>query len=491
MLAGEDENNPVFSQRQVVAGGLVILAMLVAAALWFITVNSVRIKELNYRLKSSTDQSKSVRNSALVSRFRLLRSGEADNYNPAAYAREGRVMQILAGSAYLNVADDLSIGERVAKLTMDLFDSISGAPAFRHEKNTMEYKLMEKAFYHEITRSYKEAVSQYDRIILESAKKNHPDNRHYVLLHRGFCLALTGNRKAAVEDLRTVLQEAKDEESVNTARQLLSMLESIDGAIQRANAMPVSTQKGMTYYELTAYDQAIGTFRQLPDIEGRPEAVFYLARSLEEKGNAAEAVEYYRKLIGNAPDSVWAKKANRRLYALGAYYAAGKEYRQESKTNIEKGLVKDQELLAESRLFQKVSDDIDAGEKIVVAKLVATPEKPAAPAIAPPPEPKVAEVPAAPLPQPKPQSPNVERPAQKSVVQLPAHDWEKLEKLSRAGKIRYLGQQKQLEQILLENGSQFKGLLISESKDTLSLFTMIGRVVIEKSEIESRTRVSP
>lgn len=479
--------------------------MIIVAGLWFFLVNSVRIKELNYRLKSSTDQSKSVRNSSLLSRFKLLRAREAETTGPSAYAREGRIMQILADSAYLNTADDLNIGERAAKLTVDFFDLISGSPVYRHEKNTTEYKLLEKAFYHEITRSYREAISQYD-FMLEPGKKFNPQGKYYTMLHRGFCHALVGERANAIKDFEVVIAESKEPEYVDTARQLLAMIQTIDREIKQVDAMPVSTQKGAAYYGLTAYDQAIGTLRKLDNVQANPEAMFYLARSLEEKGNAAEAVEFYRKLIAVHAKSDWSKKANRRLYALGAFYAAGKDYRQESTANIEKGVVKDKELLEESQRFQKVSERIDAGEKKIVAELVtpvakAIPEAKATPeAKAVPEKTEIAAAPAvkeksiaAPAKEPgivaaktEPAKPKTETSAPKG----PAIDWEKLEKLPRAAKIKYIAQQKSVEQILLENGSQFKGLLITEDKETVSIFTMLGRVVIEKSEIETRSRQS-
>ena len=44
---------------------------------------------------------------------------------------------------------------------------------------------------------------------------------------------------------------------------------------------------------------------------------------------------------------------------------------------------------------------------------------------------------------------------------------------------------------MLENGNQFSGLKISENKEKLILFTALGRVVILKSDIETRETVAP
>jgi len=459
-------------QNQFFTGGLTIAVLLLVAIIWFFFVHAVRIKELRYRLKSTTDQNASVRTISLVSRYKLLR--QSTTTDSASYLREGRTMQLLSQTALLAAADDLTYGETTAKFSVDFFDWLTGTPAFRYKTDTREGLLAERAFYHEITRNYAEAVSAYNTAL----PNTNGAMQSYLLLHRAFCRALVSDRKNAIADFRTVIESKADNEHVETAQILLEMISGVDAQIERIDALPASKQKATAYYELTAYDQAIGNFKKLESTQSDPEALFYLGRSLEETGRTSEAADAYRKSIKVGAGTIWAQKSNRRLFALGAFYAAGKEFRQESTSNVEKGIVKDNELIKQAENFQKVSEHIEEGEKRTLAKILSAPEKVKSTYTG--------------------EALKVFEQTSESVIQktekinvAEGPDWANLENLSRTGKIGYIGKQKRSERITLDNGNQFKGLLISENKDTVILFTSLGRVVIYKSQIDSREVVGP
>lgn len=499
-----------FYRSQIFSGTVFVAALLLFAFLWFFTVHSVRIKELRYRLRAANDQNTSVRTMSLVSRYKLLRESAAENNPGASYAREGRVMQILAETAYLNDAEEFNFAERAAKLTVDFFDLLSGMPPYKHERGSKENRILERAFYHEITRSYKEAIGQYDAAL---ALRTAPDTRAYAMLHRGFCQAVGGSRTKAVGDFQEVIRTATDEEYIETAKALLAILSQIETALKAVDAMPVSVQKAAAYYNLTAYEQAMNTLKTVPEAQNNPEALYYLARSQEETGNAKQAADNYRKAIRINSAAPWAVKANRRIFALGAFYAAGKEYRVESKANVEKGIVQDAELLKDAQRFEKVSERIEEGEKKTVAAYLGNPVPEAKPAVAPQaaanpqPETPPAVVPSAkPAPAAAAHATGV-NPPQAAVVapaapatpvtpdekskSVSGPDWAKLEKLPRAEKIAYIHRHKKVESVMLENGNQFSGLRISENKERLVLFTALGRVVILKVDIETRETVAP
>ncbi|MBX3724197.1 MAG: tetratricopeptide repeat protein [Turneriella sp.] len=492
-----------FYRSQIFSGSVFVAALLLFAFLWFFMVHSVRIKELRYRLKAANDQNTSVRTMSLVSRYKLLRESATENDPGATYAREGRVMQILAETAYLNDAEEFNFAERAAKLTVDFFDLISGMPPYKHERSSKENRILERAFYHEITRSYKDAIAQYDVALgLRSA----PDTRAYAMLHRGFCQAVGGSRTKAVGDFKEVIRTATDEEYIETAKALLAMLSEIESALKEVDAMPASVQKAAAYYNLTAYDQAITTLKAVPAAQNNSEALYYLARAQEETGQAKQAADNYRKAIKMNAAAPWAVKANRRIFALGAFYAAGKEYRIESKANVEKGIIQDAELLKDARRFEKVSERIEEGEKKTVAAYLGEPAPEVKTALAP------TATPPAPVPAAKtapavaansaevnppqtavapPAAPAAPAPPDEKGKNVSGPDWAKLEKLPRAEKIAYIHRHKRVESVMLENGNQFSGLKISENKEKLILFTALGRVVILKSDIETRETVAP
>jgi tetratricopeptide (TPR) repeat protein len=303
------------------------------------------------------------------------------------------------------------------------------------------------------------------------------------------------------------------------------MVAEIDNELIKVELMLPSADKGAAYYKLTAYDKAIQTFRGLNNINANPSALFYLGRSHEESGNNGQAAENYRRIIALHAKTDWAVKANRRLFAMGAFYTAGQEYRQESKSNVEKKVVIDPGLINESKRYEKVAlhienlesqkakDTHQAATSAPVPVAAAPDEKKPAPVralpaipvkkeiartIAPPPvrpdEPAVTIAKADPVvpktvAEPTPPIP-VTAPAAKepSAIEL-AKTWEQKETLSRKDKSAYLRSQKILHRVTMEDGNQFTGVLIRETPAEIFLFTVMGKIVVDKSQVAERVKI--
>jgi len=461
-----------------------VLALVAAAGLWLMIVYGMRIKELQYRLRSNNDQKQAVRTLSLVSRYQILRQKAGERDHASRYGREGRLMQALQHTAVNVNAADLGPAETRALWTIEFFNLIAASPRFRYEQSSPVFRVLEVAFYHELRRSYAEAIAKYTQL-LESEKNLEADFRAYALLHRGFCRALVGERSAAKKDFEAVLSNHATGEYHLTAQALKAMVSEIDDGLHKVALMAPSADKGAAYYRLTAYDEAINTFKGLGNLDANPSALFYLARSHEESGGTAPAAEYYRKIIGRHAKTQWAVRANRRLFALGAFYTAGQDFRNESKYNAEKKVVLDEALLTEAARFERVAVHLEKLEAHKPAKTVVEKNEPTAKN--------------SPLSVPVGKSEGVQQNTatrsltvsqllQRTAIEL-AKTWQQKEKLSRKDKATYLQKQKSLTRILMQDGNQFTGIVMKDGPTEIFLFTVMGKISIDKSQIASRQRV--
>jgi tetratricopeptide (TPR) repeat protein len=491
---------------------LPVLGLLVlAAALWLNIVYGMRIKELQYRLKNNSDQQQSVRTLSLISRYQLLRQKAGERDSATNYGREGRLMQALQHSSAAESAPDLSGGEIAALWTIEFFNILAASPRFKYEQTTTEFQALERAFYFELRRNYEAAAERYDWA-LRHGQNLGSDWHSYAKLHRAFCFALANKRKESQRDLEDVILKNPTGEYRITAQAMLTMVSEIDHELVKIELMAPSSEKGAALYRLTAYDQAIETFKGLGNIRANPSALFYLGRSHEESGNNTQAAENYRSIIALHAKTEWAIKANRRLFAMGAFYTAGQEYRHESKSNVEKKIVNDASLLQESKRYERVAAHIEKLERekspelstnaaplpVAVMKADVTPAKIPAPAKKQIPRPVAAAPITAPfIPTEKdaevtvaasePPAPAATTP---SAIAL-AKTWEQREALSRKDKRTYLRMQKMLQRVTMKDGNQFTGILMRETPVEIFLFTVMGKIAVDKSQVSTHEKVTP
>jgi tetratricopeptide (TPR) repeat protein len=492
-----------------------VVVLITAAALWLMVVYGMRIKELQYRLRTNNDQKQSVRTLSLVSRYQLLRQKAGERDHALNYGREGRLMQALQHTSASENSPELGPAEATALWTIEFFNLIAASPRFRYEQSSPLFRALELAFYHELRRSYKEAIEIYTALL--AVEKNlETDWRAYALLHRGFCRALAGERSAAQHDFENVIKTHATGEYHLTARALNAMVTEIDSELVKVALMAPSADKGAAFYRLTAYDQAISTFKGLGNLNANPAALFYLGRSHEESGGTGQAAEYYRKIIARHSKTVWAVRANRRLFAMGAFYTAGQEFRHESKNNVEKKIVDDQGLIKEAARFEKVAVHLETLESHKTTKValntgqqamkndpevmrIAQKEKAIAKQEAEPQkrkpksdsEVKADRVVSAANGEPgqgsKAKAPLAEK-TQPTAIER-AKTWQQKEALSRKDKSTYLKSQKSLTRIVMQDGNQFTGVVIKDSLTEIFLFTVMGKISIDKTQVASRERI--
>ncbi len=186
--------------------------------------------------------------------------------------------------------------------------------------------LLQYAFYMERNRRYDVATQKYSQLesLLTDADR---DDRGFVLLHNGYCLAMMGNNAKALEKLHRVLQVNGGSHYETTANLLISLLNERKSRSQRIEKeFQNNRERGLAYYREGQYSTAVKQLEKEKDL--RVGDRFILSRAYEETGRMKNAVDGYVELTQQKEDEDVARKANRRLMMIGSFYGGGKEVSQ-------------------------------------------------------------------------------------------------------------------------------------------------------------------
>lgn len=509
-----------------------ILAVLVGCALAAFFMNlifDVRVRELKTSLKNLNNNQTSFRTLALISRYQLIRDriGRSDATllgSPSSEANqfknEGKTMLALGQSAVQDESERLSALDRVAITLINGLNWLTGSEPMKNYQATKDQRALELAYLYELRRDYAKAIETYDLAIKITPEKNQ-EALQYAYLHRGFCLSLLDKKNEALADYSIVISSNQTGEFRYTAEVLSALIKELLDKTQKVDLMRDSEGKAEAYYKLAAYPKAFAVYEKLQKQGGlSARGTYYAGRVHEELGQSDKAAEKFRNLIAKRTDNDWALRANRRIYALGAFYGGDKKFREESQKNAQT-VVQDQELIKAAAKFEAVvqkneetakAKEVEVAETIALVKeekenlaAKAPPAAPvpvAAPVTQPPklPEPPPVKV----VPPPVTVRPKVQVPAPppEPVAPLvapapavPATPEEKLQSalkrndLTRAERKELLTNFKEIELITLTDENQLWGMPIAETRDRISFFTVMGKVSVAKARIKSREKV--
>lgn len=498
---------------------LAVLAGCALAAFFMNLIFDVRVRELKTSLKNLNNNQTSFRTLALIARYQLIRDriGRSDEANQ--FKNEGKTMLALGQTAVQDETERLTALDRVAITLINGLNWLTGSEPMKNYQATKDQRALELAYLYELRRDYTRAIETYDLAIKITPEKNQ-EALQYAYLHRGFCLSLLDKKNEALADYSIVISSNQTGEFRYTAEVLSALIKELLDKTQKVDLMTDSEGKAEAYYKLAAYPKAFAVYEKLQK-RGALSArgTYYAGRVHEELGQSDKAAEKFRNLIAKKTDNDWALRANRRIYALGAFYGGDKKFREESQKNAQT-VVQDQELIKAASKFEAVvqkNEETAKAKEVEVAETVALVKEekenlaakaPPAPVPVPPPvtqplkppgPPPVKVVPPPVILRPKVQVPV---PAPKPVTPLvapapvaPATPEEKLQSalkrndLTRAERKELLTNFKEIELITLTDENQLWGMPIAESRDKISFFTVMGKVSVAKARIKSREKV--
>jgi tetratricopeptide (TPR) repeat protein len=486
---------------------LAVLAGCVLAAFFMNLIFDVRVRELKTSLKNLNNNQTSFRTLALISRYQLIRDriGRSDEANQ--FKNEGKTMLALGQTAVQDENERLTALDRVAITLINGLNWLTGSEPMKNYQATKDQRALELAYLYELRRDYVRAIETYDLAIKITPEKNQ-EALQYAYLHRGFCLSLLDKKNEALADYSIVISSNQTGEFRYTAEVLSALIKELLDKTQKVDLMADSEGKAEAYYKLAAYPKAFAVYEKLQKQGGlSARGTYYAGRVHEELGQSDKAAEKFRNLIAKRTDNDWALRANRRIYALGAFYGGDKKFREESQQNA-KTVVQDQELIKAASKFEAVvqkNEETAKAKEVEVAETVALVKEekenlaaklPPAPVTQPPkpPEPPPVKVVRpkvpVPVPPPKPVAPPVApAPAQPATPEEKLQSALKRNDLTRAERKELLTNFKEIELITLTDENQLWGMPIAETRDKISFFTVMGKVSVVKARIKSREKV--
>ncbi|MBV6493667.1 MAG: hypothetical protein LDLANPLL_01690 [Turneriella sp.] len=490
-----------YAVRAALLGGMCVLAV------YFMNlIFDIRIRELRSSLKSLNNNQTSFRTLALISRYQLIRDrmGKSDEANQ--FRNEGKTMLALNQTTALDEGDRATRIDRLGIGLINALNWLTGVESLKNYQGSPDQRMLELAYLYELRRDYVRAIDTYNAALRMLPEENQQAIQ-YAYLHRGFCLSLIDKKNEALADYSIVIATNQTGEFRYTAEILSALLRDLLQKTEKIDQMNDSEGKAEAYYKLAAYPKAVVVYERLQK-KGKLSArgTYFSGRAHEELGQTDKAAEKFRSLVATAPTDAWTKRANRRIYALGAFYGGDKKFREESQKNATT-VVKDTELLKTAEKFESViqkneetvlarQEEFHETEAIVqkekqenVDKPVVV-EKTVVPTKTTPAQVPIKKIAKAP--------PILKPPSQKDVIlkqQLPETPEEKLksalrkDNLTRVEKKEILMTFKEIEQITLLDDNKIWGILIGEDKERLSFFTVMGKIKIAKSRIKSREKV--
>lgn len=500
-----------------------ILTMAVACLIAVFFMNlifDIRVRELKTSLKSLNNNQTSFRTLALISRYQLIRDRMVHSDEANQFRSEGKTMLALSQSSAQDETDRVTAVDRMGIGLINSLNWLTGSEPLRNYQSSIDQRTLELAYLYELRRDYAKAIETYDLAIKMIPGKNQ-EALQYAYLHRGFCLSLLDKKNEALADYSIVIASNSTGEFRYTAEILSSLLRDLLERSGKIDSLADSEGKAEAYYKLAAYPKAFAVYDKLQKqgaLSAR--ALYYSGRVHEELGQADKAAEKFRSLISTRTDNDWALRANRRIYALGAFYGGDKKYREESQKNAAT-VVQDKELIKVADKFESVIKQNEASAKtrqaeieetvelvneekkslankpaqvpiaipvaadkkssVAVAPPAAVPQKPrtqvAPPAIGALPATPPAAAPAPPAPTP-PQTPEAK--LQSALTRG---------ELTRAEKKEILMSFKEIELIILTDENEIWGIPFKEDKDRISFFTVMGKVNIARNRIKSREKI--
>ncbi|MBP7283547.1 MAG: hypothetical protein KBA66_18320 [Leptospiraceae bacterium] len=311
---------------------LLFFLLLITFGLASRAIVDVKIQELRFQLTKEQLLNYELSSKVLKDKIRQMML-DKDNYTNEIQVNilESNVMNSQLGETNTK----LSLIEKFGLAIVNLVRIISTKSPLTLEEDQNDMMKIQFGFYMERTRKFATAVKKYEELE-KSLSNQESDEYGFIMLHSGFCIAMTGDTQGAIKKLRKTEDLFVGTHFADNARILINVLLEGDRKIQDINSgTKTETEKAALLYETGQYKE---TLSQLEKIENRSNDQNYMrARSLEELGQTNKAIAEYLSLIEKKQvDKEVAVKANRRLLLIGSIYEKNKDLTDYSKSNAQK-----------------------------------------------------------------------------------------------------------------------------------------------------------
>ncbi len=227
-----------------------------------------------------------------------------------------------------HVVNDLSQGmpepgivEQTGAALINAVRFISFKPSLNILEKRVKVLYLHAGFFYERNRNCPAALKSYASF---DTAEDSPDSA-FVMLHSGYCMAVTGKLDEAIATLETVTRRFPGTHFQRSADEILELLRGMRETAKIA-ATQSDDEAADTLFRAGQFSQVDKLLSKKP-VTGKQK--YMLGRSKEETGQIPEAVAIYRELAASG-DAESGKLANRRLLLMGTIYNQGTEIAKEA-----------------------------------------------------------------------------------------------------------------------------------------------------------------
>lgn len=311
-------------------GRIALLFVLILIALAFVSQSIVKISLVQLRVLLAREQ---LLNYELSSR--MLRAKFKQMLLHKEDLRTEVKMKVLESSV-MNFDQGeqvrLSGDEVVGLWVVNLVRMLNLKPLLSLEEDQDRLLLLQYAFHLERTRKYAQAAEKYTA--LEDEFGSGDENRAFVLLHNGFCLALAGQPDTAIKKLEEVEEDFRGTHYQENATILISILR--EGQQRKEDILKqfnTEIERARALYRNGQYAEALKSFEKAKELTFNDR--YQRARSYEEVGQSRKAIDEYMQLANSGSNQI-AKEANRRLLVIGEVYDGGDQVKKYAEDKAKK-----------------------------------------------------------------------------------------------------------------------------------------------------------
>lgn len=334
---------------------LLILLLLLILVFFFTAsqaIVKVKVQELRFQLSKEQLLNYELSSRVLKEKIKQMRLDKENFTNEIKM----NVLESGVMNAQLGEADTkLSYLEKFGLVIVNGFRLISMKNLIHLEEDQNNMMKIQFGFYMERTRKFAIASKKYTELE-KSLTDTHSNEYGFIMLHNGFCIAMTGDTEGAIKKLRETEAQFPGTHFADNARILIIVL--LEGQKKLEQIAKASTEeKAEIFFDTGQYKETLATLNQ---VENRDSNQNYMrARSLEELGQTNTAISEYLALVEKkGENSEIAKKANRRLLLLGTMYEKNDKLAEFSKSNAEQ--------MGDTEAVKKV----EAGSSLVLKSLI-------------------------------------------------------------------------------------------------------------------------
>lgn len=318
---------------------LPIIFLLIVFLFIFISnaIITVKLQELRFQISKEQLLNYELSSNLLREKFRQMLLSRDDYTNEIKLnITESAILNSRMTEAKIHSPDDdlyFYLKEKSGLLIINAVRLLNLKGILKLSDDQQDLLKLQFAFYLERTRKFPLASKKYSE--LEERFNQESSDYAFTLLHNGFCLALAGQTQKALEKLHQTEVLFPSTHFGENAKILIALL--LEG---KARSDKIDEQydsdraKAVALYKVGQYKKALGLFNKVSDRNKKED--FMRARSMEEIGRTANAVQEYIKLVRQKEDKDTAIQANRRLLMIGSIYEKNEELTDFSKENAKK-----------------------------------------------------------------------------------------------------------------------------------------------------------